>query len=140
LTRDRKRRARPERTAGILHQPPFRQVRMPYAPVEVLPADRIEAIHEAGLTILEQIGMRILDTRARSLYAAAGAKVDETAMQVRLDRALVMELIAHAPARFTVHARNPARNVTVGGQDLMFAAVGGHAYFADREGVRRPCT
>jgi trimethylamine--corrinoid protein Co-methyltransferase len=140
MTRERKRRARPERTAGSLQQPPFGQVRMPYAPIEVLSEDRVEAIHEAGLTVLESFGMRVLDARARGLYAGAGAEVDEGAMQVRLDRALVTELVARAPSRFTVHARNPARDVSVGGRDVMFTAVGGPAYVSDLERGRRPGT
>ena len=62
----RRRAGRPSRVAGSLQQAPFRQVSMPYAPIEVLSSDRIEAIHDAGLTILETIGIRVLDARARS--------------------------------------------------------------------------
>lgn len=139
-SRGQRHRARAGRALGGIHQAPFRQVRMPYRPIEVLSSDQIEAIHDAGLTILEEIGIRVLDARARALYAAAGAEVDAGEMQVRLDRALLVELISGAPARFKIHARNPAHDIVVGGQDVMFAAVGGPAYVSDLERGRRPGT
>ncbi|MFQ5564968.1 MAG: trimethylamine methyltransferase family protein [Paracoccaceae bacterium] len=134
----RRRSARPDRAVGGVAQRPFQQVRLPYEPIEVLGADAIEAIHGAGLTILEEIGIRVLEPRARALFAGAGAGVDEGEMQVRLDRALVAELVARAPARFSVSARNPAHDVAVGGRDVMFTAVGGPAYVSDMERGRRP--
>ncbi|MEE8454639.1 MAG: trimethylamine methyltransferase family protein, partial [Limibaculum sp.] len=110
----RRRSARPSRVIGGISQRPFKQVRLPYRPIEVLGADAIEAIHGAGLTILEEIGIRVLEPRARSLFAGAGAEVDEGEMQVRLDRALVADLVAKAPESFTLAARNPARDVRLG--------------------------
>ncbi len=136
----RRRSPRASRIAGAIAQPPFRQFSMPYRPIEVLGADQVEAIHEAGLTILETIGLRVLEPQARSLYAGAGATVDEAAMQVRLDRHLVMELVARAPASFTLAARNPAHDVEVGGTNGFFSAVGGPAYVADLEKGRRQGT
>jgi len=140
MTRERRRRTRPDRTPGTIQQPPFRQLRNRYGPVEILSADRVEAIHEAGLTVLEEIGMRVLDPRARGFYAAAGAEVDEGGMQVRLDRALVMELVAQAPESFTLHARNPVHDVVMGGEHLIFTAVGGPAFVEDIERGRRAGT
>jgi len=138
--RGRRRPARAMRDAGAIHQPPFRQPRLPYRPIEVLSDDAVEAIHAAGLTILEEIGMRILEPRARALYRGAGAEVDEGTMQVRFDRAMVMELVSKTPERFTLSARNPAYDLALGGQDLIFTAVGGPAYVSDMERGRRPGT
>ncbi len=136
----RRRAGRPSRVAGNLQQAPFRQVSMPYKPIEVLSSDHIETIHEAGLTILETIGLRVLDGRARSLFAGAGATVDEPAMQVRLDRHLVEGLVGNAPAGFALAARNPRHDVRLGGSDVIFSAVGGPAYVSDLEKGRRQGT
>ena len=50
------------------------------------PADplEVEAIHEAGLEVLEQTGVVFPDPAARALLAAAGARVDEGRRLVRI--------------------------------------------------------
>jgi trimethylamine--corrinoid protein Co-methyltransferase len=127
------------RVAGI-RQLPWRQVVNPYAPVEVLSADQIEAIHEASLSLLETLGMRVLDAGARRLYAAAGADVDESNRMVRFDRGLVLEKVAQAPFQFTLRARNPERSLTLGGRHSVFTSVGGPAYVSDLDRGRRTGT
>jgi len=112
----------------------------PYAPIEVLSADQVTAIHEAGLSILEEIGMRVLQPRARQLYRQGGADVDDASMRVRMDRAMVMQHIATAPSSFDLRARNPQRNVTVGGRNCILSSVGGPAYVMDNDGGRRTGT
>ncbi|MFO1036339.1 MAG: trimethylamine methyltransferase family protein [Geminicoccaceae bacterium] len=133
-----RRRARPQRQVGAIIQPPWRQPEFRYPPVEIISADALEAIHQASLTILETIGMRILSAEARALFAAAGAQV--TGDIVRLDRGLVMEKLAQAPSSFRLHARNPARDLQVGGRHAFFSAVGGPAYVSDLAGGRRAGT
>lgn len=135
----RRRAASPaRRVTGAIAQQPFGQVPRPYAPIAVLSADHVAAIHEAALRVLAEIGMKVLDPRARHHYAAAGAKVaGET---VLFDPALVMERLATVPARFTLAARNPARNLRFGGNDSVFASVGGPAYVMCNDKGRRDGT
>ena len=125
---------------NLTPQRPWSQLRLPHDPIEVLTADQVEAIHEAALTILEEIGMRVLDASARALFARAGADVDEGAMQVRFDRGMIEELVAAAPAEFTLIARNPARNVEIGGRNAANSSVGGPAYSSDLDRGRRTGT
>ena len=61
-------------------------------------------------------------------------------MVVRLDRGLVEEKIKLAPDRFTLHARNPAQNLEVGGAFTFFSAVGGPAFVHDLEKGRHAGT
>ncbi|HUR43473.1 MAG TPA: trimethylamine methyltransferase family protein [Aestuariivirga sp.] len=134
---------RPQRGARAskkVKQLPWREVRNPYPPIAVLSADHIETIHHASLRILEEIGMRILDRNTRDIWARAGATVDHASMMVRFDRELIEETIALAPAEFTLHARNPARNVTVGGNRILFSSVGGPPYCTDLDRGRRTGT
>ena len=84
----RRRPGRPPREIGGIQQRPWKQLTRPYPPIEMLSADHVQAIHEAALTILEEIGMRVLQPQARRLYREAGADVDEGEMRVRFDRAL----------------------------------------------------
>ena len=131
---------REPRAAQGLKQLSWREVRNPYPPVAVLSADHIETIHHASLRILEEIGMRILDRTARDIWVRAGATVDHASMMVRFDRGLIEEAIALAPAEFTLHARNPAKNVTVGGNRILFSSVGGPPYCTDLDRGRRSGT
>ena len=128
-----RRRAAPAAPGGF----PWRQLRNPYPPVEILTEEQVEAIHEASLRVLEDLGLRILFDEARQLLRAAGAEVEEDSRRVRFDRGLVMEAIAKAPAAVKLHARNPARNVEVGGDKLAFITVGGPPNASDLERGRR---
>ena len=129
---------RSPRVTGTLHQPPFAQPVRPYATTEVLTADHVEAIHKAALRVLAEIGMRVLDSRARALFRQAGAEVRGDT--VRLDEGLVAQLLATVPATFTLEARNPARTLTFGGAHSVFASVGGPAYVMDNDRGRRDGT
>ena len=94
-----------------LRQPAWRNLRNLYAPVEVVSPDAIEKIHDASLRVLEEIGMDFLLPEARQLLKAAGADVKAGEERIRLDRGMVEEFVAKAPSEFTLHARNPARNL-----------------------------
>ena len=72
-------RPRPVRRPGAIRQPAWRPARYRYAPVEIVSADAIEAIHAASLTILETMGMRILSPEAREILRDAGAALTPAA-------------------------------------------------------------
>ena len=134
--RGERRGRRPARAAGAIDQLPAKQPRNLMRPVELVSADELESIHEAALTILEEIGMDVLLPEAREIYREAGAKVD--GQRVRADRGLVLEAVAKAPERFRMHARNPARNLEVGGEYMMFSPVASPPNCSDLEHGRRP--
>jgi trimethylamine--corrinoid protein Co-methyltransferase len=120
----------------VIAQKPFAQPRRRLAPVEVLSADQVEAIHEAALTILEEIGMDFLNDEARDILRLAGARID--GLRVRLDRGLVEQAMRTAPAAFTLHARNPAHHVRFGEDFLAFAQVASAPNCTDADRGRRP--
>ncbi|MBA2718092.1 MAG: trimethylamine methyltransferase family protein [Chloroflexi bacterium] len=133
-------RRHPRRTGGGIPQLPFRTLTNPFTPLEVLSADHVEDIHRTSLRILEEVGVEVLGDRAVDKLVAAGATVDRSNRRVRLDGALVEELIATAPPEFTLHARNPERNVVLGGRHLVFSSVGGPAFVTDLDRGRRAGT
>jgi trimethylamine--corrinoid protein Co-methyltransferase len=132
-----RRRRKNRRSSGAIEQLPWRQPVNPYPPLEVLSADQVEQIHLASLTLLENHGMRVMHEGARRMLNEAGAEVDHDTEMVRFDRGLVMEKVALAPAEFTLHARNPAKNFKIGGNHLAFTSVGGPAYCSDLDRGRR---
>jgi trimethylamine--corrinoid protein Co-methyltransferase len=68
---------------------------------------------------------------------AAGADVTTGTDRVRFDRGLILDMMASVPSGFTMHARNPIRNVEIGGNNLVFAQIASAPFVADREGGRR---
>lgn len=137
----RSRRERPRREiATPLADKPFHLVRNPFAPLEPLTPEQVQQIDDASLRILEETGIDFLDGEALALWAAAGAKVDHAAQHVWIDRGLVRELIAQVPQQFKLRARNPERSLTIGGNHINFATVGGAPFYSDLEKGRRPGT
>ena len=134
------RSARGGRKTGAIGQKPFRQPQRRFPPMEIVSADALEAIHRTALTILEEIGMDFLNAEARSLLKQAGADVRPDSLRVRFDPALIEEKIATAPAEFTLHARNPAHNVRLGGNWLAFPQMASAPNCSDADRGRRPGT
>ncbi|HET9347478.1 MAG TPA: trimethylamine methyltransferase family protein [Candidatus Limnocylindrales bacterium] len=131
-------RRRPRRQSGGIAQLPWRTVRNPYPPVEILSADEVETLHRASLRILGEIGLEVLGDRAIELLASAGAQVDRETRRVTMDPAQVEQLVAKAPSTFQLHARNPAKNLRFGDRHVVFSAVGGPAFVTDIDRGRRP--
>ena len=117
-------------------QKPFRQPRRRFAPMQMVSADELEAIHATSLTILEEIGMDFLNAEARDILARAGAKVD--GLRVRFDRGLIEQAIATAPATFTLHARNATHHVHFGGDWVAFPQMASAPNCTDADRGRRP--
>jgi trimethylamine--corrinoid protein Co-methyltransferase len=117
---------------------PFRLLRNPLPPLELISPEQIEQLHLASMHILENVGLDFFDAEALDIWAQAGARVDRAARRVWPDRGLVLEAVAKAPASFTWRARNPERNVTIGGNAIAFAPSSGMVYVSNFDIGRRP--
>ncbi len=107
--------------------------------LEVLNAEALAIIEENAETVLAEIGVNFVDNPgALERWRAAGAEV--TGERVRIPRGLARQLCATAPGSFTQHARNPARNVEIGGRNLVLAPVYGPPFVRDANGGRRYAT
>lgn len=115
----------------------YLNIRNTLARTEILTPEALDDIHDASLQVLEEIGMDVMLAQAREIMAAAGADVRPGSERVRFDRGLIMDMMSHAPSEFTLHARNPLRNVQMGGNNLVFAQIASAPFVADREGGRR---
>ncbi|MFL5776368.1 MAG: trimethylamine methyltransferase family protein [Chloroflexota bacterium] len=131
-------RRRPRRASGGIPQLPWRTVRNPYRPIEILSTDEVETLHRASLRILAEIGVEVLGDRALDTLARTGATVDRDSRRVTMESAQVEELVAKAPPTFQLHARNPSKTLTFGDGHVVFSAVGGPAFVTDIERGRRP--
>ena len=103
---------------------------------EFLGEEGLVKLEEQADWIIQEIGLEFCDDpKAIAIWKAAGADVRGT--RVRLDRGAARELCRTAPAEFVQHARNPVRNVTIGGVNQVFAPVYGPPFVRDLEGGRR---
>ncbi|MFT6558609.1 MAG: trimethylamine--corrinoid protein Co-methyltransferase [Sneathiella sp.] len=84
----------------------------------------MEIIEANADTILEEIGINFVDDpESIQLWKDAGADIDGE--RVRFPKGLCRNLIKTAPSEFTQFARNSARNVQIGGKNIVLAPVYG---------------
>ncbi len=104
---------------------------------EILSADAVAVLDKGWRRIVSEIGIQFAKPEAAELFRKAGQQVDGDV--VKLDPEFVLEQVAKAPAEFDVQARNPANNVHIGGDQMVFGAVYGSPFVREGE-VRRDAT
>lgn len=130
------RRGRREKAGASIAQLPWEVVRNPYAPMEMLSADQMQDLHDTSIRILKELGIKVMGANVRTLFAAAGAKIDDEGI-VRIDASIVEAALAIVPRQFTLTPRNPDKRVHMGGDHLVFGLVAGPPNVHDRVNGRR---
>jgi trimethylamine---corrinoid protein Co-methyltransferase len=97
--------------------------------MDYLESEQLEQIHKAVLHILEKNGIEFHSEEARDILKKGGARVEGE--NVFFPPKMVMEQVALAPAEFTLHARNPDKNVVIGGSNTVHAPGYGSPYVMD---------
>jgi len=107
------------------------------APFEVLGEEGLSTIEANADTILQEVGLEFRgDPDALRLLREAGATV--TGERVRFPRGMCRSIVqASAPRQFTQYARNPERNVEIGGMHTVFAPNYGSPFVRDLDNGRR---
>ncbi len=138
----RSRRGRHHGVADTTHQRKvsYRNLKNPLLRQPAFSQDRLEAIHDTALRVIEELGIKVLNDEARSYYKQAGASVDEESQLVKIDRALVASALESAPGEFIIHGRTPTANVSMGGDNVAFVCVGGAPHISDLDHGKRPAT
>ena len=124
--------------AARLPQQSWGSLRHASAPLALIGPESVERIHQASLTILEEIGMDFLSPQARAIALAAGAQPGDGPERLRFDRALVMAMVAKAPAQFTLRAGDPAKDLSIGQGFTHWGCVSSAPQVNDLDGGRRP--
>jgi len=102
---------------------------------DLLSPDALDMLHDASCEILEEIGIEFRQPEALEIWKGAGATVKEE--RVYIPRSLLLGLISKAPSEYTFNARNPVRNVQIGGRNMGFAPTYGCPFVRDASGERR---
>jgi len=126
------------RSRPKLEQLPYITRKIPVT--EVLDEEGLAIIERNADIILEEIGIEFRDDEeCLKLWKDAGADVQGT--RIRFPRGLPRSIIQKsAPRQYTQHARNPERNVEIGGNHTVFAPVYGPPFVQNLDDGRRYAT
>ncbi len=98
----------------------------------------VQAIHQATLKVLGEVGLTFGYPPALEVLAGAGCKIEGE--RVYFPSSLVDESIAKAPSEFTLYARNPQKNVVIGGDHITYIPCYGPPFVTDLDRGRREST
>ncbi len=139
-TKQAKRRGRAARHAWVAPVDPCPpgQIGGMYKP---LTEAEMERIFTTALDLLERLGMGEVPARLRKDLLAIGATEDTETNRILFPPALVQRAIDQAAKSFTLHGRDDARSITVGGNQVYFGTGGAAVQTLDMEtGLYRPST
>jgi len=103
---------------------------------ELLSEEGLIKLEDQADWLLSEIGLDIRgDKVALKLFKEAGASVKGE--HLSFDPGLIRSLCATAPKAYTMHARNPQRNIEFGGNNLILAPTYGPPFVTDLKGGRR---
>ncbi|MEM7124946.1 MAG: trimethylamine methyltransferase family protein [Chloroflexota bacterium] len=134
----RRRERRAKRQAEVTSQIKMSQPVSQVPPYDFVAAEKVQLIHDKSMQIMEEGGIGFYYPEAVDILRDHGVKVvDEVAY---FDRGMVMEYLAKVPSQFTWSARDPEKDVIIGGNYACFAPVVGPPFVIDRDRGRRDAT
>jgi trimethylamine---corrinoid protein Co-methyltransferase len=130
--RDAKRAARTARSHSFV---PYITRKVPY--YEVMGEEGLSLLENNADTILQEVGIDFRDDpEALQLFRDAGGDVQGE--RVRFPRGMCRSIVQRsAPKDFIQYARNPARNVVIGGPNTVFAPAYGSPFVRNLDEGRR---
>ena len=96
-----------------------------FPPLNILSEEDIDSVHRGMLRVLSTTGVRMEHKRALDLLESAGCKVNRDLNRVYMPPALVEDSIRKAPSSFPLLAKDPAKSLMMGGNNLYFAPAPG---------------
>ncbi|MGR3514328.1 MAG: trimethylamine methyltransferase family protein [Paracoccaceae bacterium] len=131
------RRGRGARRIAVAPVAPLNRRKIPQ--YRLLGDTALSAIEAQADWILDKVGVEFRgDEAALDLFRNAGARV--SGQRVCFEPGHVRQLCATAPEQFTLYARNPARNVDLGGDNVVLMPGYGSPFVTDLEQGRRYAT
>ncbi len=103
-----------------------------------LTEEQVQKIHNASIQLLENVGVEFELDEALEVFKAEGLKVEGT--RVYFTKEYVEAQVKKAPSQFTLHARNPEKNIVIGGENIVFMPGYGAPFIHEADGTRRNAT
>jgi trimethylamine--corrinoid protein Co-methyltransferase len=104
--------------------------------MQVFTPDELSLIHDASMDILKEAGVKFIAGQALDIFRQHGFKTEDT--RVFITEKDVGKALEKVPPRFTIYARNPAHNVSIGEDDFVFLPTGGAPNVVSLTGKQRP--
>ena len=111
-----------------------------FKPIDLLTDEEMEAIHRGALYVLEKTGVRIEHDGALKLYSRGGCRVDYDQQRVKIPPGLAEACLRMCPSSYTIKARDPDRDLVVGGNTVHFMQGMGMRYVDLDSWETRPAT
>jgi trimethylamine--corrinoid protein Co-methyltransferase len=109
-------------------------------PLQFLTPPQVESLHQAILTVLWEIGVRVEWLPALEVYAEAGCRVDFEHQIVQIPEQVLQQALKTAPSSFSLYGTSPADEIHVTLQDVYTIAGSSALKVLDLEGRHRPAT
>ncbi|MEH0018052.1 MAG: trimethylamine methyltransferase family protein [Desulfobacter sp.] len=109
-----------------------------YDRMQELTRQQMERIHDSAMDLLKNTGVAFNDEEGLEIFRSNGFRVDGST--VFFEESQIQKALETAPKRFTVHARNPEKNVEIGEDDFAFLPGYGAPFVMDINGNQRQAT
>jgi trimethylamine--corrinoid protein Co-methyltransferase len=106
-------------------------------PLDVLTQDQVAQIHDGAMQVLETTGVVFDSNQAVQILEAGGCSVERSGNRVRFPARLVKECVSQCPNSFTIRARNPRFDLTLGYPRVSFMSCPGLFLLDLNTGARR---
>lgn len=128
-------RARQGRDGG--QETPVVPPRRAFKPIDLLPQQDLELIHQSSLSLLCDVGLEIALPAAWGILEREGARVDRDTGMVRFDPEVVEHWVGMAPSQFSINARSPSRALAIGPDSIAYGSAASTPNVLDREAGHR---
>ncbi len=106
--------------------------------MQELTTAQMTQIHQASMEILKTTGIVINEEEALSIFKQHGYKVEGKTVFPTEEQ--IRKALSTVPSNFTIRARNPEKNVKIGGDDFAFFPGYGAPFIMTADGQQREAT
>ena len=98
----------------------------------------LDQIHDRSIELLQVCGIRFPSTKALEIFKSRDFRVD--GQTVYFEEKDIVEALETVPSNFTIEARNPEKNICIGGGEYMMAPGYGPPFIIETSGEKRNAT
>ena len=102
--------------------------------IQTFTKTQLNKIHQKTLHILKDVGVAFRDEEALDIFKQHGVKIDNEI--VYIDKKTFERAMASVPAEFVMKARNPEKNVHIGGDSIALVPGYGAPYIITADGEK----
>ncbi len=106
--------------------------------IQSLNSEQIQIIHNAAMRILNRVGVSFKEPEAIAIFKHHGFKIDGD--KVFFEEEQILNALETVPREFTIQARNPEKNIRIGGEHFAFGPGWAAPFVIDTDGTRRTGT